>query len=327
MSVNKQLSPEEIRACAAGLRDGMSGHADFCADIMEQLAQNIAAAEQAQQAEPVAWRVHPFDYGIGSEGVFALTMRTDQVDAWKKKGWAIEPLYAQPPAVAAQPAMAAPEGWRPVPVNSLQNLLCLIDPPPVSLPNDKVMVFKNPNAADVLTRISAEVRAMLAAAPQAATEGCGACGDGCKGQGCRLERESPPTCQTCNGKGMIGGLLPNGGGYDGQPCPDCAAPQTEPLSAAMADIAAERRRQIEAEGWTPEHDDAHSDGQMATAAACYAISAHNVIRYKRITMPSWWPWDSKWWKPSTTRRDLVKAGALIAAEIERIDRAAQKGNR
>lgn len=98
-----------------------------------------------------------------------------------------------------------------------------------------------------------------------------------------------------------------------------------PLSAALADIAAERRRQIEQEGWTPEHDDAHSDGQMATAAACYAISAHNVIRYKRITMPSWWPWDSKWWKPGTTRRDLVKAGALIAAEIERIDRAAQKG--
>lgn len=101
--------------------------------------------------------------------------------------------------------------------------------------------------------------------------------------------------------------------------------QAAPLSAALADIAAERRRQIEQEGWTPEHDDAHSDGQMATAAACYAISAHNVIRYKRITMPSWWPWDSKWWKPGTTRRDLVKAGALIAAEIERLDRAAQKG--
>lgn len=101
--------------------------------------------------------------------------------------------------------------------------------------------------------------------------------------------------------------------------------QAAPLSAALADIAAERRRQIEAEGWTPEHDDAHSDGQMATAAACYAISAHSPLRYKRIIMPSWWPWDSTWWKPSTTRRDLVKAGALIAAEIERLDRAAQKG--
>ena len=79
-----------------------------------------------------------------------------------------------------------------------------------------------------------------------------------------------------------------------------AAPQAATLSAALADIAAERRRQIEAEGWTPEHDDAHSDGQMATAAACYAISAHSPLRYKRIIMPSWWPWDSTWWKPSTT---------------------------
>lgn len=64
-----------------------------------------------------------------------------------------------------------------------------------------------------------------AAAPQAATEGCGACGDGCKGQGCRLERESPPTCQKCNGAGVIRGLLSNGGGSYAEPCPDCTAPE------------------------------------------------------------------------------------------------------
>lgn len=28
-------------------------------------------------AEPVAWRVHPFDYGIGHEGVYAMTMREE----------------------------------------------------------------------------------------------------------------------------------------------------------------------------------------------------------------------------------------------------------
>lgn len=33
-----------------------------------------------------------------------------------------------------------------------------------------------------------------------------------------------------------------------------------------------------------------------------------------------WPWDEHWWKSTTRRRDLVKAGALVAAEIERIDR-------
>lgn len=65
-------------------------------------------------------------------------------------------------------ATVAPAGWRPVPVSRLQNLLCLIDPPPVDLPNGKVMVFRNPNAADVLARISAEVRAMLDAVPRGA---------------------------------------------------------------------------------------------------------------------------------------------------------------
>ena len=50
----EKLTAADIRACAAGLRDGMGGHADYCADIMEYLAINIAAAEQAQQAEPVA---------------------------------------------------------------------------------------------------------------------------------------------------------------------------------------------------------------------------------------------------------------------------------
>ncbi|HCF3475434.1 TPA: hypothetical protein ACHSVP_002604 [Pseudomonas aeruginosa] len=34
-----------------------------------------------------------------------------------------------------------------------------------------------------------------------------------------------------------------------------------------------------------------------------------------------WPWDEQWWKPSTARRDLVKACALALAEIERLDRA------
>ena len=31
-------------------------------------------------------------------------------------------------------------------------------------------------------------------------------------------------------------------------------------------IAKERQRQIEQEGWTPEHDDHHAEGEMAAAA-------------------------------------------------------------
>ena len=91
-------------------------------------------------------------------------------------------------------------------------------------------------------------------------------------------------------------------------------------SQAVLDVAAERRRQIEAEGWTPEHDDEHGAGEMAAAAACYALNAAGC----GCEVARNWPWDRSWWKPSTARRDLVKAGALILAEIERLDRAAER---
>ncbi len=89
----------------------------------------------------------------------------------------------------------------------------------------------------------------------------------------------------------------------------------------LAAIASERTRQIEVEGWSPEHDDEHADCQMAGAAACYAMSAiphwakHEAIRLL-------WPWSKDWWKPRSHRENLVRAGALIVAEIDRIDRAA-----
>ena len=89
-------------------------------------------------------------------------------------------------------------------------------------------------------------------------------------------------------------------------------------TTAARDVLAERERQVSAEGWTPEHDDRHDDYEMALAAIVYAESA---VGY-HPTCPDTWPWSSKWFKPSTPRRDLVKAGALILAEIERLDRAA-----
>lgn len=93
-------------------------------------------------------------------------------------------------------------------------------------------------------------------------------------------------------------------------------------SQAAQDVLAERRRQVEVEGWTPEHDDQHADGQMALAAACYAFAAVVPDPEGGGRPPFGWPWDSLWWKTTTPRRDLVKAGALILAEIERLDRAA-----
>jgi hypothetical protein len=53
-------------------------------------------SQRAEKKEPVAWQVHPFDYGIGHEGVYARTDRLEQVEAWKRKGWNVQPLYTQP---------------------------------------------------------------------------------------------------------------------------------------------------------------------------------------------------------------------------------------
>jgi hypothetical protein len=46
-----------------------------------------------------------------------------------------------------------------------------------------------------------------------------------------------------------------------------------------------------------------------------------MVDYQKTFSPARWPWSQDWWKPTNPRRDLVKAGALIAAEIERLDRA------
>lgn len=89
---------------------------------------------------------------------------------------------------------------------------------------------------------------------------------------------------------------------------------------ALADVRAERLRQVSAEGWTPDHDDEHACGELASAAACYAAF---TAAYPAGDPPRFWPWERTWWKPSDDkRRNLVKAGALILAEIERLDRAA-----
>lgn len=99
--------------------------------------------------------------------------------------------------------------------------------------------------------------------------------------------------------------------------------QAGQVPQAWLDVQAERRRQVEAEGWTPEHDDEHDSGEMARAAACYALAGSSAPNdgTAALLVSLAWPWDEQWWKPSTARRDLVKACALALAEIERLDRA------
>ena len=99
-----------------------------------------------------------------------------------------------------------------------------------------------------------------------------------------------------------------------RPAPELGKDWAAPLSGAEL-IADERDRQIKQEGWSHEHDDTHEDFELSRAACCYANAAAG--RLKGLD----WPWDWKYWKPNNTPiRNLVKAGALIAAEIDRLQR-------
>lgn len=99
--------------------------------------------------------------------------------------------------------------------------------------------------------------------------------------------------------------------------------------ASIALIAEERQRQITEEGWDKEHDDRHDGGELARAAACYATPAYMREFGKHDNAvddaPKGWPWGKEWWKPNRDDRirELVKAGALIAAEIDRLQRQSQ----
>jgi hypothetical protein len=103
----------------------------------------------------------------------------------------------------------------------------------------------------------------------------------------------------------------------------------------LHDIAAERERQVAAEGFDETHDDAHRQGELAAAAACYATHAAVFSRalaagvpFEQVALlsdrsgvPQSWPWDPAWWKPRTPEDSLLRAAALIVAELERIERA------
>ena len=113
------------------------------------------------------------------------------------------------------------------------------------------------------------------------------------------------------------------------------------MSDGAKRIARERERQINAEGWTPEHDDEHDGDELAWAAVCYAapgpVQSEREIRatcgcreamcpHEPMFGPGFvdpWPWDESWDKRGQHDRirQLEIAGALIAAEIDRLLRA------
>lgn len=94
---------------------------------------------------------------------------------------------------------------------------------------------------------------------------------------------------------------------------------------ALSLIACERDRQIVVEGWTPDHDYHHWRGELALAAAVYAIpqdcrSIFAGYAGRSNVQRELWPFEWHWFKPTPEDRirELVKAGALIVAEIERL---------
>lgn len=91
------------------------------------------------------------------------------------------------------------------------------------------------------------------------------------------------------------------------------------LTQAARDVVAERQRQINAKGYTADNDDGYEQGELPCAAITYAMRAAGV---EPKVAAVWWPWDHDAFKTATPRRMLVKAAALLLADIEREDRAA-----
>lgn len=111
-------------------------------------------------------------------------------------------------------------------------------------------------------------------------------------------------------------------------CRRCAEPTD---TRGVKDVLAERQRQIKSEGYSPESDDAYWQNDLVKAAVCYAWPMYPMREGvgedphdQRKWAPDLWPWEARHWKPKDRRSNLVRAGALILAEIERLDRAAER---
>lgn len=92
-------------------------------------------------------------------------------------------------------------------------------------------------------------------------------------------------------------------------------------------IARERDHQLRKGGWSKERDfEEHHRGELAIAGACYAINGCDDVdlgtplRVLGLGGVDGWPWGDEWDKRAKhpRLRQLAIAGALIAAEIDRL---------
>jgi|GEM_PF-6948228 len=103
---------------------------------------------------------------------------------------------------------------------------------------------------------------------------------------------------------------------------ECGEPEIG--AGVLEEIRTERRRQRAREELTPEYDDHLTDGSLADAAAAYCLATSTLAWGAGADPEEIWPWPEGF-KPKDRRRDLVRAAALIVAEIERMDRAGAAG--
>ena len=105
-------------------------------------------------------------------------------------------------------------------------------------------------------------------------------------------------------------------------------------SKAVLDVLNERNRQINQENYSAEQDDQYQNNELLRASVGYAehvvargwvYSDANPEKYQSEEESEFWPWPSESWKPKNPRADLVRATALLIAEIERMDRASEGG--
>jgi hypothetical protein len=101
---------------------------------------------------------------------------------------------------------------------------------------------------------------------------------------------------------------------------------TVPVVDGASLIAAERLRQVREEGFTPAHDAAHGGPDLAWAAHAYLARAASGKPDREIP-PVAWPWPAEEWKPDkdSARLDVI-AGAMVAAEIDRLLTERRTGN-
>jgi len=122
-------------------------------------------------------------------------------------------------------------------------------------------------------------------------------------------------------RAVVGELRIRGDGGIGRPLAENLADAVAMLdtysSPGIELVAAERRRQVMEEGWTPEHDDAHTDNELASAGAAYALGYSLGPSIGQL----FWPRDWEGYKPGDNNvRTLTKSAALIVAEIDRLIR-------